>query len=99
MDFLPTETPSIARRQGFRSLKLVSVSMDDVLGEIPVGVDYGRLDNGLFYYVRSNSKPKMRAALSLAVKVGSVLEEEEERGVAHIVEHLAFSATQKIHKP
>ncbi|RWR72552.1 zinc protease PQQL-like protein isoform X1 [Cinnamomum micranthum f. kanehirae] len=95
MDFLPTETPSIARRQGFRSLKLVSVSMDDVLGEIPVGVDYGRLDNGLFYYVRSNSKPKMRAALSLAVKVGSVLEEEEERGVAHIVEHLAFSATQK----
>lgn len=70
MDFLPTETPSIARRHGFRSLKLVSVSMDDLLGEIPVGVDYGRLENGLSYYVRSNSKPKMRAALSLAVKVG-----------------------------
>ncbi|PQQ14742.1 zinc protease PQQL-like [Prunus yedoensis var. nudiflora] len=37
----------------------------------------------------------MRAALALAVKVGSVLEEEDERGVAHIVEHLAFSATEK----
>lgn len=95
MDLLPTETPSIARRHGFRSLKLVNVSVDDLLAEKPVGVDYGRLENGLFYYVRSNSKPKMRAALALAVKVGSVLEEEEERGVAHIVEHLAFSATRK----
>ncbi|XP_077210657.1 insulinase (Peptidase family M16) protein [Tasmannia lanceolata] len=95
MDLLPTDTPSIVRRHGFRSLKLVNVSMDELLGENPVGVDYGRLENGLYYYVRSNSKPKMRAALALAVKVGSVLEEEEERGVAHIVEHLAFSATKK----
>lgn len=39
----------------------------------PVGVAYGRLANGLAYYVRSNPKPRMRAALSLAVKVGSVL--------------------------
>lgn len=77
----------------FRSLKLVNVNLDEALSEKPSGVDYGRLDNGLTYYVRSNSKPRMRAALALAVKAGSVLEEEEERGVAHIVEHLAFSAT------
>ncbi|XP_042492213.1 zinc protease PQQL-like isoform X1 [Macadamia integrifolia] len=95
MDLLPAETSRIAQKHGFRSLKLVHVSMDDVLGEKPVGVDYGRLDNGLYYYVRSNSKPRMRAALALAVKVGSVLEEEDERGVAHIVEHLAFCATEK----
>ncbi|XP_058068278.1 zinc protease PQQL-like isoform X2 [Magnolia sinica] len=94
MDLLPAEAPSIARKQGFRSLKLVNIAMDDILEQNPVGVVYGRLDNGLSYYVRSNSKPKMRAALALAVKVGSVLEEEEERGVAHIVEHLAFSATK-----
>ncbi|KAJ7973741.1 zinc protease PQQL-like [Quillaja saponaria] len=95
MDLLPAETPQISKKHGFRSLKLVSVDMDQVLAEQPVGVDYGRLDNGLNYYVRCNSKPRMRAALALAVKAGSVLEEEDERGVAHIVEHLAFSATQR----
>ncbi|GFP81693.1 probable zinc protease pqql [Phtheirospermum japonicum] len=97
MDLLSGESPQILSKskRRFRSLKLVSVNDDDVLPETPYGVDYGRLSNGLTYYVRSNSKPKMRAALALAVKVGSVLEEEEERGVAHIVEHLAFSATKK----
>ncbi|KAF5184288.1 Zinc protease pqql-like [Thalictrum thalictroides] len=95
MELLPAETPKIAQRHGFRSLKLANISMEDVFDENPIGVDYGRLDNGLRYYVRSNSKPKMRAALALAVKVGSVMEEEAERGVAHIVEHLAFSATKK----
>ncbi|KAL3829959.1 hypothetical protein ACJIZ3_018761 [Penstemon smallii] len=97
MDLLPGETPQILskKKQRFRSLKLVNVNDDDVLAETPYGADYGQLKNGLTYYVRCNSKPKMRAALALAVKVGSVLEEEEERGVAHIVEHLAFSATTK----
>ncbi|CAL9145042.1 unnamed protein product [Musa hybrid cultivar] len=97
MDLLPAEGPSSmgARRQGFRSLKLATVAMDEPLAEKPVGVDYGVLDNGLTYYVRCNPKPRMRAALALAVKVGSVLEDEDERGVAHIVEHLAFSATKK----
>ncbi|KAK1264477.1 hypothetical protein QJS04_geneDACA018123 [Acorus gramineus] len=97
MDLLPSsaETPLIARKQGFRSLKLVNVAMDEALPVEPVGVHYGVLDNGLSYYVRCNPKPRMRAALALAVRVGSVLEEEEERGVAHIVEHLAFSATTK----
>ncbi|GMY36234.1 zinc protease PQQL-like isoform X1 [Fagus crenata] len=95
MDLLPAVNSQIAKKHGFRSLKLVSVDMDHVLAEQPFGVQYGRLDNGLYYYVRSNSKPRMRAALSLAVKAGSVLEEEDERGVAHIVEHLAFSATKK----
>lgn len=40
------------------------------------------------------SKPKDRAALALAVGVGSLVEEESERGVAHILEHLAFNATE-----
>lgn len=48
--------------------------MDDPLAEKPYGVDeYGELDNGLTYYVRSNSKPRMRAALALAVKAGYFL--------------------------
>lgn len=40
------------------------------------------------YYVRPCSKPPKRAAIALAVKVGSVVEDEEARGVAHILEHL-----------
>ncbi|XP_057501737.1 zinc protease PQQL-like isoform X2 [Actinidia eriantha] len=95
MDLLPADSSQIAKKHGFRSLKLVSVDMDDSLSETPFGVEFGRLENGLCYYVRSNSKPNMRAALALAVKAGSVLEEENERGVAHVVEHLAFSATTK----
>lgn len=48
--------------------------MDDPLAEKPYGVDeYGELENGLTYYVRSNSKPRMRAALALAVKAGYFL--------------------------
>lgn len=77
MDLLPAaeSSPEMAkmRKHGFRSLKLVNLNMDDLLSEDPFGVDYGTLDNGLSYYVRSNSKPKMRAALALAVKVGYVV--------------------------
>ncbi|CAN0901402.1 Zinc protease PQQL-like [Linum grandiflorum] len=94
MDLLPAETSQSPIKHRFRSLKLTNMDMDQILEENPYGADYGRLDNGLFYYVRRNSKPRMRAALALAVKAGSVLEEEDERGVAHIVEHLAFSATK-----
>lgn len=74
MDLLPAEatTSKIVKKHGFRSLKLLTVDMDQELGDQPVGVDYGRLDNGLSYYVRCNSKPRMRAALALAVKVGYV---------------------------
>ena len=70
MDLLPADSSQIAKKHGFRSLKLVSVDMDDSLSETPFGVEFGRLENGLCYYVRSNSKPNMRAALALAVKVG-----------------------------
>ncbi|KAL3679249.1 hypothetical protein R1sor_022205 [Riccia sorocarpa] len=53
------------------------------------------LANGLHYYARRSPKPRLRAALALGVRVGSVVETEEERGVAHIAEHLAFSATRQ----
>jgi hypothetical protein len=70
MNLLPAENSQIAKKHGFRSLKLLNVDQDRALEEQPVGVDYGRLDNGLYYYVRCNSKPRMRAALALAVKAG-----------------------------
>ncbi|KAG6556881.1 hypothetical protein Mapa_001461 [Marchantia paleacea] len=80
---------------GFKSLKLLTVKPTDSFPEGVTGVQHGVLENGLHYYVRRNPKPRLRAALALGVRVGSVLEEEDERGVAHILEHLAFSATKQ----
>ncbi|GLJ23437.1 hypothetical protein SUGI_0443600 [Cryptomeria japonica] len=94
MDLLGEATTPLKSHK-FKSLKLLNVEPDEAFPQDPFGVHYGVLENGLHYYVRKNAKPRMRAALALGVKVGSVLEEEDERGVAHIVEHLAFSATKK----
>ena len=58
----------------------------------------GTLSNGLSYYIRHNEEPRDRAQLSLVVKAGSVLEEEEQRGLAHFVEHMAFNGTERFAK-
>jgi len=57
-------------------------------------VAIGRLPNGLTYYVRANQKPERRAELRLVVKAGSVLEDDDQRGLAHMLEHMAFNGTQ-----
>lgn len=57
-------------------------------------VRYGTLDNGLTYYIRHNELPKDRAEFFIAQKVGSVLEEENQRGLAHFLEHMAFNGTK-----
>ncbi|HUL72800.1 MAG TPA: insulinase family protein [Vicinamibacterales bacterium] len=51
----------------------------------------GKLSNGLRYYVRANPKPEKRAELRLVVKAGSILEDEDQQGLAHFVEHMAFN--------
>src|SRR5205085_12197249 len=53
----------------------------------------GTLDNGLRWYVLRNEKPKDRVELRLAVKVGSVQETDEERGLAHFNEHMSFNGS------
>jgi zinc protease len=53
----------------------------------------GVLPGGLRYFILENSRPENRAYLTLAVNAGSVLEEEDERGLAHFVEHMAFNGT------
>jgi len=58
----------------------------------------GTLDNGLRYYVRYNQKPENRLELRLVVKAGSVLEEEDQQGLAHFVEHMAFNGTEHFAK-
>ena len=50
------------------------------------------------YYIRRNEEPRDRAQLFLVVRAGSVLEEEDERGLAHFVEHMAFNGTERFAK-
>jgi zinc protease len=54
----------------------------------------GRLANGLQYFVRANGQPRGRAELRLVVNAGSVLEDDDQRGLAHFVEHMSFNGTQ-----
>ncbi len=54
----------------------------------------GTLPNGLRYYVRANDKPARRAELRLVVKAGSVLEDADQQGIAHFVEHMEFEGTR-----
>jgi len=61
-------------------------------------VTMGTLDNGLRYYVRANGRPDKRAELMLVVNAGSVLEDEDQRGLAHFVEHMAFNGTAGFEK-
>ena len=61
-------------------------------------VTVGTLPNGLRYYIRRNTKPEGRAELRLAVRAGSVLEDDDQRGFAHFVEHMAFNGTKNFAK-
>lgn len=54
----------------------------------------GRLENGLTYYIQHNEFPNDKASLQLVVKVGSIYETEEERGIAHFLEHMLFRGSQ-----
>ncbi len=53
----------------------------------------GALPNGLRYYIRANAKPEKRAELRLVLNAGSILEADDQRGLAHFVEHMAFNGT------
>jgi len=58
------------------------------------GVTTGTLDNGLRFYVEKNEVPQDRVELWLAVRIGSVHEDEDQQGLAHLLEHMAFNGTE-----
>jgi zinc protease len=67
---------------------------------IPVGpqVKVGTLPNGLTYYIQKNVKPLKKAELRLVVKAGSILEDDDQQGLAHFVEHMAFNGSTNFKK-
>ena len=64
--------------------------------ELPVDPELriGRLDNGMTYYIRHNSQPQGRAEFWLLQNTGSLVEGDDERGLAHFIEHIAFQGTR-----
>ena len=67
----------------------------DLSAQIPMNpaIRIGTLENGLKYYIMHNEYPKERAVLRLAVDVGSILEDDDQQGLAHVVEHMAFNGS------
>ena len=57
-------------------------------------VTRGTLPNGLTYYLRKNTRPEKRVMLQLAVKAGSIDESDEQQGLAHFLEHMAFNGSR-----
>ena len=69
--------------------------LEQLMQPMPVDakVRVGHLDNGLTYYIRHNEEPKNQAFFYIAQKVGSIQEEESQRGLAHFLEHMCFNGT------
>jgi zinc protease len=71
--------------------------MDEKIPMDPT-VRMGVLDNGLTYYVKNNGKPEDKVELRLAVDAGSVLEDDDQQGLAHFMEHMNFNGTTNFQK-
>ncbi len=74
-----------------------TIKPDQILTPDPQ-VLIGKLENGLTYYIRENGKPEKRAELRIVVKAGSILEDDNQQGLAHFVEHMAFNGTRNFPK-
>lgn len=81
-------------------LLLLTLAMTHLMAQQmpPVPIDpkvrYGKLDNGMTYYIRHNQQPKGRAEFYIAQNVGATLENDDQNGLAHFLEHMAFNGTK-----
>ncbi|MGH1385483.1 M16 family metallopeptidase [Kordia sp.] len=72
----------------------------EILTDIPTNpnVKIGKLSNGLTYYIQNNGKPENKVELRLVVNAGSILEDEDQVGLAHFMEHMNFNGTKNFKK-
>jgi zinc protease len=82
------------------AISLTTAAQTDLKKVVPFdpSVRTGKLPNGMTYYIRKNAEPKKRAELYLVNKVGAVLENDNENGLAHFTEHMAFNGTKNFPK-
>jgi zinc protease len=73
---------------------------DNLQDPIPIAPDVkiGKLSNGLTYYIKKNGKPEKHVELRLVVKAGSILEDDDQQGLAHFNEHMAFDGSRHFEK-
>lgn len=88
---------ALAALAGMPSLAQQSLPLTTV---IPVDkqVKIGKLPNGLTYYIRKNQKPESKVELRLVVNAGSILEDDDQQGLAHFTEHMAFNGSENFKK-
>ena len=78
--------------------KTVATAVADNSVPLDPAVKVGKLPNGFTYYIRKNVEPKNRVTIYLANKAGSILENDNQRGLAHLMEHMAFNGTKNFPK-
>lgn len=81
----------------FQSFIYAQTAADKKLPVSPE-VKVGKLANGFTYYIRKNNQPQNRAELRLVVNAGSILETDDQLGLAHFTEHMAFNGTKNFRK-
>ncbi|WP_395062712.1 M16 family metallopeptidase [Flavobacterium sp.] len=78
----------------------LSIAAQDLKSAIPFdpNVKTGKLKNGLTYYIRKNAKPENKVDLRLVINAGSILENDDQQGLAHFMEHMCFNGTKHFPK-
>lgn len=74
------------------NIVIAQVNLSDPL-QLDPKVKTGRLDNGLTYFIRENKKPEQKVELRLVLNAGSINEDDDQQGLAHMAEHMAFNGT------
>jgi len=80
------------------ALRLMAQPDPATLLPFDANVIKGKLSNGLTYFIRENKKPEKKVELRLVVKVGSIMEDDDQQGLAHMAEHMAFNGTRNFKK-
>jgi zinc protease len=85
--------PVSARAQATQAAALPPVNLEETI-PFDTAVRSGRLANGVTFMVRKNDRPAHRITLRLAVKAGSLFEADDQQGLAHLIEHMAFNGSE-----
>ncbi len=82
------------------SLLAQDFNLNDITKQIPIDpkIRIGQLENGLTYYIKYNQRPENKVELRLAVNTGSLMEDDDQLGLAHFTEHMAFNGSEHFDK-
>ncbi|WP_442589469.1 M16 family metallopeptidase [Pedobacter sp. AW31-3R] len=96
--FIAINSPVFAQKKAVKAKQTAPVASQGKVIPNDPAVKIGKLPNGLTYYIRKNSEPTKRAELYLANKIGSLMENDDQQGLAHFTEHMAFNGTRDFPK-